>query len=415
MKVIISQGQGKLHLNETSAALKRGGAGILYITGWLPKKLNPWFVNSIGKIIGRKELYKLLLLRHPQGLSDKEVIACGKVEFYYWLLMILSKLRLINHDKAITNGWKFWGTVTKKYISNADVFHVRSGAGQGGAIKRAKENGVVVVADHSIAHPVAIAKYLKSEYLRFRKTFDLDPDTRFWSLILKDCVDADYILVNSDFVKETFIENGFPADKIKVVYLGVRDDFIGLKKSWMINVKEIRLLFTGTFSLRKGARVLIEAVEILNARGYNIVVEVVGSLDELNEIEAVCKMPVNIHFHGSVIQDELKQFLQTSDIYIFPTFAEGCARSAMEAMGAGLPVVTTPNCGLPIVHNETGVIIPINDAEALANEVERLINDNQLRETIGKKAFSLVADNYTWSEYGRKLIEFYREICSNKY
>ncbi len=411
MKVIISQGHGKLHMNETAASLKEKQAGILYITGWLPKNLSPKFVNAIGSMLKKGNLYKLLMQRHPKGLTNEEIASCSFSEFLYWGLLFLTKIKIITYDTAVTTGWVFFGKATKKYITPSTIFHVRSGAGQGGSIQKAKRMGMVVVADHSIAHPHSMANYLRPEYEKFNRTFDLDPNTKFSTLILKDCLDADYIVVNSDFVKDTFIENGFAKEKIKVVYLGVRNDFFYLKDSWEIKTKEIRLLFTGTFGLRKGARIIIEALKILNEKQYNIILDVVGAKEDFKNTNLI-DLPLNINFHGPLLQEQLKKFLQESDIYVFPTFAEGCARSAMEAMAAGLPVVTTANCGLPITHGESGIIIPVNDSNALANGIELLINTKELRESIGKKAAALVATNYTWEEYGTQLIDFYKEITS---
>jgi glycosyltransferase involved in cell wall biosynthesis len=410
MKIIISQGQGKLHINETASALKNENATILYITGWLPKKLPSTLVNGIGRLIGRKELYRLLMLRQPLNLSDSEIATCSLAEFWYWFLVLLSKTKIITYDNAITKGWLYWGAATKKYLGEAAIFHVRSGAGQGGAIKKAKKNGMLIIADYSMAHPIAIEKYLKPEYDKFNRRLMITPDTKFCSVIIKDCYDADYILANSDFVKETLVENGFAREKIKVIYLGVRKDFFYIKDNWEIKDKTTRLLFTGVFSLLKGARIMIEAIRLLNKRNCAVILDIVGRPEDFEALARAYSIPSNINFHGSVIQDDLKSFLSDSDLYIFPTFVEGCARSAMEAMAAGLPVITTHNCGVPIVHNETGIIIPINNPEALANEVQRLISNKALRESVGKNAASLVANNYTWSDYGKQLMEFYKEI-----
>lgn len=406
IKAILSQGQGRIQLGQASAYLREAGIGVKYITGWLPKNLNPSFVDFFGKIVGRSNLYKRLMVRQPENLPDSDIVTSSSPEFYLWFLLILVKLKLLKEDNALTWGWLYWGSATRKYIKNANIFHVRSGAGQGGAIKKAKQEQMIVVVDHSIAHPVSMKNYLIEEYNRFGQKYDLDPDTKFWGLVVKDCLEADYVLVNSQFVKDTFIEQGYPDEKIEVIYFGVREDFVGVKKTWVIPSNEpAHLIFIGHFCFRKGARILIEMIELLNAKGINVVLDVLGIVDDLG-----IDMPENIKFHGIFLYDQLKDFLSSSDLYVFPTFAEGSSRAAMEAMASGLPVVTTHNCGVPITHNETGIIVPVNDAKTLATEVERLLNDIALREKIGKNAAKLIKDSYTWEIYKDNLVDFYQKI-----
>ncbi|MBT2562760.1 glycosyltransferase family 4 protein [Pedobacter sp. ISL-64] len=411
MKIILSQGQGRIQLGQAGALLKESGIKVKYLTGWLPKKINPIIVNFLGKIVGRADLYKRLMVRQPVGLDDDDIISCSKSEFYLWFLIILVRLKLLKEDNALTWGWRYLGKETKKHIKDADIFHVRSGAGQGGAIEKAKKENMITIADHSIAHPISMKEYLIEEYKRFNQKYDLDPNSKFWTLVEKDCLDADYVLVNSDFVKNTFLDNGYREDIVKVIYFGVREDFVGLKTDWSFVKKDaVHLIFIGHFCFRKGARILIEAIKELNERGVSVVLDVLGIVDDLK----IPDIPSNIVFHGIFLYDELKDHLKNSDLYVFPTFAEGSSRAAMEAMASGLPVITTENCGVPIVHDETGVIIPINNSMILADEIERLINDKMLREKIGRSASKLISEKYTWGIYKKNLVDFYELILDKK-
>ena len=58
-----------------------------------------------------------------------------------------------------------WGS--RKYLKDADVLLVRSGAGQSGAIRKARGNGLAIVTDHSIAHPAFMHQALREEFARF--------------------------------------------------------------------------------------------------------------------------------------------------------------------------------------------------------------------------------------------------------
>ncbi|MDQ0637101.1 hypothetical protein QF042_000666 [Pedobacter sp. W3I1] len=108
MKIILSQGQGRIQLGQAGALLKESGIKVKYLTGWLPKKINPIIVNFLGKIVGRADLYKRLMVRQPVGLDDDDIISCSKSEFYLWFLIILVRLKLLKEDNALTWGWKLF-------------------------------------------------------------------------------------------------------------------------------------------------------------------------------------------------------------------------------------------------------------------------------------------------------------------
>ncbi len=118
---------------------------------------------------------------------------------------------------------------------------------------------MAIVTDHSIAHPAFMHEALREEFARFGLPAGYDPRADLWKLVLRDCADADLLLVNSDFVKKTFVEQGYPASKVRVAYLGVREEFFDLKRDYRID-GPVRILFTGNFDVRKGVRLLLEAI-----------------------------------------------------------------------------------------------------------------------------------------------------------
>lgn len=407
LRIIISQGLTKLHMPEVAKYLKEAGFKIKFLTGWLPKKGSSAVINFLGRLMGKDKLYQRLSTRKPTELNSDEIISLSLPEFYYGFLKLLIKLKIYSEDDANNRGWKCWGKYSKRHITGADIFHVRSGAGGEGAIEKAQAEGMIVVADHSIAHPVEMKKALLGQYEKFNLDFDLDPDNKFWSLITDDCRRANFILVNSDYVAESFTKNNFSPEKIKTIYWGVREDFIGLKQSWKIGNK-INLVFTGTFSIRKGAHTLIEIAEVLDKEGIEFTLHIVGPIEfDYSKYYTLSK---NIKFHGNLLQDNLKEILINGDIYLFPTFAEGCARSAMEAMAIGLPVITTPNCGVPITSYNSGILVEPGNVKDFVSEIKKIGLNENLRTYIGKNATELIRSKYTWADYKQNMLALYNEI-----
>jgi glycosyltransferase involved in cell wall biosynthesis len=326
-----------------------------------------------------------------------------------WGLKLVNRIIHFPSNKNIAGwAWKFYGKQSCKFITEADIFHVRSGAGQGGAIIKAKANGMKVIVDHSIAHPAYMDKHLTNEYLQNGESFDLGMDAPLFKFTDLDAKMADCVLVNSFFVKETFLSQGFCDSKMKVVYLGVREDFFNLKKDYSSGA-QIKLLFTGGFGFRKGAEYLLRALQILEKEGFSFEMKIVGNYKEAEVLMA--KYPIKaINYIGFVPQDELKNYLKEADIYVFPSLSEGCASSAMEALAAGLPTIATVESGLPIENEKDGILIPSKNSECIVSAIKKLANDKSLRTELGKNAALKISTNYTWEHYAENLLNIYKEI-----
>lgn len=408
--VLLSSGVGRLHFVETAIALQEAGTHVRMITGWLPTPQQRRLADLAGLVLGRSRLADRLALRTAQGkLSRSKLHSCSIAEAIAACGHHLFRSRGRTWSRVSRLTWVNFGRASRRFIHGADLFHVRSGAGQGGAISVARQRGMRVVVDHSIAHPAFLAERLDPHLKRLGMALLGGANDPFWSLVLKDCHDADLLLVNSDFVRDSFTEKGFPADRIRVAYLGVRDDFCGLKHHYRRHAP-IRLLFTGSFGVRKGAATLLEVMTRLATQGGHWELDVLGDTSELPHLAPVHAVPTGVQFRGTVLQDELRDWLRRSDIYVFPSLAEGCAKSAMEAFAAGVPVITTRETGLPAEHMKSAWVVPSGDAAAIVEAIEVLSADQNLRESLGRKAAELVRNHFRWPHYARAVREVHAEL-----
>jgi glycosyltransferase involved in cell wall biosynthesis len=407
MKLVLATGPGKLHFFDSAAALAGVGVEVNILTGWVPSKRQESLATIAGVLMGQPNLARRLAVRR-MDLERVQVTANGWAEVLGTGLGILAGTGLIDKDVAAASAFRLVGWSNSKHLAGADVFQVRSGAGQGGAIQSARSNGLKTLADHSIAHPAYMRDLLEPEYHRLGMKCDLVPESPLWQLVIRDCQEADQVLVNSDFVKETFVQHGFNADKINVAYLGVQRAFFGLKKGYRLT-NRVNILFTGHFDLRKGARVLLEAIRLVRSRGLDARLEIIGHMGtgrsciQGSDSEFLTIKPF-------VPQDDLRIRMAESDLFAFPTFAEGSSRSAMEAMAAGLPVITTANCGLPAKHQITAYYVPVGNVVALADSIEELASNQTMRESLGSSGASLVAQHYTWDHYGRNVLKIFEGL-----
>lgn len=400
-RVIIST-LGPLHLIKSAEYLSQI-VDVTVVQGWIPTWWNSWGLKLASKIAGYN-LGRTFKKRTPSCLDGRNH-GCFLPEF----LNVLA--RRLKGEKAIALNVKsheLFGTFSKRYIAKGDILHVRSGSGRGSAITYAKNKGIKVLVDHSIAHPAYMEKHLRAEFEKNNTPFNLGISNPLWQEIMHDCEEGDRLLVNSDFVKNTFVKYGFDANKIDVVYLGVRPDFFGLKKSYK-RKGPLKILFTGGFGFRKGAEYSLRAMQKLDDLGVDYEYIVVGSNTEARTL--LEQYPIrHLRLVGMVPQDDLKQYLSEADIYLFPSLCEGCASSGMEAMAAGLPVIATVESGLPITNEENGLMVASKNADDIVDAIFKLRNNHVMRKQLGITASKLISNNYTWEKYAAKVADIYNKM-----
>ena len=407
-KVLLSTGHGRLHFIETVEALSKLNYKIDVLTGWIPPA---WFpdriIDFVGNYLNRDKLSQRLRVRKRFYSATSNSYSLALEEAKYHFLNFWAKK--VGNDTMSTraNAWASFGRASIPYLKG-DIFHVRSGAGQGGAIAQAKKRGMKIIVDHSIAHPKTVSNNLSKLYAKHGLPYSYSSEDPFWRQICSDIESGDAILVNSEYVKSTLIANGCRADKIQVIYLGVREDFSGLKTNYATKHKDFRIIFTGSFGLRKGADLIIGAVEELTKSGLSVIVEVAGDSSEGEKLlQDRPHLRSHFIFHGFVPQDRLKKLLQGADVYLFPSYVEGSAKSVMEAMSVGLPVICSKETGSPISSEITGIILEEKTTHAICEKIRLLINNESLRKQLGKAATQQITTNYSWKNYAETLIDLY--------
>ncbi|WP_028490503.1 glycosyltransferase family 4 protein [Thiothrix lacustris] len=163
---------------------------------------------------------------------------------------------------------------------------------------------------------------------------------------------------------------------IKVIYNGVDEQrFIPNKRG---ADKEIRVLFSGNLTRRKGAHWLLPIIQRLDER---IVIYYTSGLRETSELVAHPRLrPL-----GRIAHEKMPEIYQQMDILLFPTVREGFGLAAAEAMACGLPVVATNGSSLPevVTHEQGGLLCPLGDVEAFASAIQALAEDSNLRQRMG--------------------------------
>jgi len=285
-----------------------------------------------------------------------------------------------------------------RHVAQADLFHVWGGYGSQ-SLRRAKARGMTTVVQIASSHPNFQNRLMGEEFARWGQAW------RVWDAgvarTLREIDQADYILIPSDFVRESFLAEGIPESKLIQVPFGV--DVSRFTPATASEARPFRAVFVGQVGLRKGVPYLLEAWKRLGWRDAEL--WLVGRV--LPEIKEVLKTYADLPGVRTVgFLGAPAAAYQQADIFVFPSIEEGSALVTYEAMACGLPVVTTPNAGSLIRDGVEGFIVPIRDPDALAARMEHLRADAQLRREMGRAACARV-ETLTWEKHGQELSRIY--------
>ena len=143
------------------------------------------------------------------------------------------------------------------------------------------------------------------------------------------------------------------------------------------------MLFVGSVGLLKGSHYLAAASRILERRRVPCEVRVVGPCDPAVSSPSGVRGPTYV---GQVPRSRVADEFRQADVFVLPTLCDSFALVHPEAMACGVPVITTPNCGSVVRDGVDGFIVPIRDADAIADKVELLLADRALRQRMGERA-----------------------------
>lgn len=212
---------------------------------------------------------------------------------------------------------------------------------------------------------------------------------------------SDLIVANSNFTANSWKAAGWSEKQIAVIPYGAPPVTHPCKSE--PNDKTLRFLWAGTFSVRKGAHYLIDAIRSMSpADGKGFTLDVFGAV---TLPEALLKnLPPQIRFMGSVPRGELFQQMRESDLLVFPTLCDGFGLVVNEAFAQGLPVLTTPRAGAADLVREggNGWLVPPADAPALAAALSRAIEERGNLPAMRVHAQATARD-WQWADYRREI------------
>jgi glycosyltransferase involved in cell wall biosynthesis len=297
--------------------------------------------------------------------------------------------------------------LARRHVDGGDVLHAFNHYALF-SMRKAIRLGMKTVVERDTAHPVYQQALLSEEYARYGLNY-----SSLNRLILRKHVqeyaEADAILVPSEFVWRTMVEQGVPESKLRLAPLGFDPArFRPLPEAKTDSA--FRVLFVGSVSLQKGVQYLLEAFKRLALPNAELVF-VGGAFPDsqtfLPQYEGLYR---HIWF---VPQERLVELYNSASVFVLPSLQDGFGMVVCEAAACGLPVIISENVGARIRDGRDGYIVPIRDPDALADRLLCLYRDERLRREMGESARQYV-QQFTWKANLHQLVEIYRGLLKGE-
>ena len=222
---------------------------------------------------------------------------------------------------------------------------------------------------------------------------------------------SNYHIVASSYSKKALEFEGIHSNSIYKIPYGVdKNKFITSNRDFERG--KINVLFLGEVNQRKGIRQVLESAKQLSSE--NIRFNIIGS--GTNHCTHLYQSYYTYaDFKGYVSYDELLKQLSVNHVFLFPTMGEGFGLVLLEAMAAGMPVITTNNCaGADIVNSgENGFIVPVGGTKEIIDHLLYLSeNPNELKRM--SENARKTAIKYTWEKYNQGIVCCVNDIVESK-
>jgi glycosyltransferase involved in cell wall biosynthesis len=270
------------------------------------------------------------------------------------------------------------------------------------AMRSAKKKGLTTVTEIFI---LLNAHYLvETERVKYPE-LESAPDEKFvqeaFEWLQEVCDLSDWVIAPSEAVKQDLVTNwGVKKDRCVVLPYGVKESWLKINN---IPVKG-HVLMVGSANLRKGIHILGKSADQLVSHNYQFIVA-----GDINKAVRNATMTKSLNFLGRIPRIEIEKQYQQADIFVLPSFAEGSAEVTYEALACGIPVITTKAAGSVVRDGIDGFIVPEGDADALADKIQTLVENRELRNQMAISARERAKD-YTWDKYGERLLSLFQSI-----
>lgn len=230
---------------------------------------------------------------------------------------------------------------------------------------------------------------------------------------------CDRIIAVSESDKKDIIEcYRLSPERIKVIPNGVDEEAFHRHENHAVlekyGIKKPYVIFLGRLSRQKGIFDLVSASSKLDGRVTLVIATGAPDEEGLEEkLSRELKSHPNIVWINKMLpRNEVVALLSATSVFVAPSLYEPFGIMNLEAMACQRPVVSTRVGGITdvVLDGETGLLVPPNNPDELANAVNKIVADPKLGEHMGKAGRRRVEEKFTWDRVATETLSVYNEV-----
>lgn len=336
----------------------------------------------------------------PEHINAKTTLSWKKLRIPYRLLG--SQRACVLHDWLVARQ-------LRAFAGKIDLIHVWP-VGAMETIKEAKRLGIATVLERPNAHTRFAYEVVQKECHRLGVALPSGHEHAYKPGVLAreeaEYELTDWLLCPSDFVARTFVDRGFPAEKLLRHQYGYDDNIFFPDAKRGDKKKGLTVLFAGGCAPRKGLHYALDAwlQSQVHEEGTFLIAGafVSGYAERLSAQLAHPTVKVLGH------RNDLPDLMRNSDVLILPSIEEGSALVSSEARGCGCVLLVSDATGAICEHGKNALVHSVGDVRTLTRHLDMVSGDRRLLSKLREASLRTVRE-ITWTAAGRKLEWVYQQ------
>ena len=280
----------------------------------------------------------------------------------------------------------------------ADIYHAHWFMAGLGLNKAGKKNKVVTMHDVSLLHEIEregkFLNYYKKAIDQFAKE------------------GTPVIVVSENAKQDALTYSNLKEEQLFAVHNGINFDQFFKKEKKQQNQDIFQIIYTGGLSPRKNIDLLLKSCAILESRDLKYKLKIAGNHPERTPYPSLARelKLKNVIFYGFIPDEEMNDFYNNADLFVYTSKYEGFGFAPLEAMASGIPVISTTGGSLKEVSGGGAHIVDYEE-EAMAEAIISFMQNNEMRKAIADKGHEWVKQ-YTWKSCAENTLKVYQSILS---
>jgi glycosyltransferase involved in cell wall biosynthesis len=343
----------------------------------------------------------------PSAVEVRPTLARGRFRISYKVVGTMRALAW--HDHIVARR-------LRKLAGQIDIVHTWPDAALE-TLRTARQLGIPTVLERPNAHTRYAYESVQRESERLGIVLPPENEYAFKENVLKKEEEeyrlADHLLCPSDFVVRTFLDEGFPREKLKRHQYGYDEKvYYPDHREQQSGSNGLTMLFAGDCAVRKGLHFALEAW--LNSPASNGGTFMIAGKFLPAYAEKLSPMLSHPSVRVLGFRNDVPELMRKSDVFILPSIEEGSALVTSDARGSGCVLLVSEAAGAICTHMENALVQSVGDVKVLAEQITMLHENRSLLNRLRDESLRTV-DQITWQAAGVRLLEVYREVVAAKH